>query len=149
MKKTKSDNLIETIRSVVGSHNADIELGWREGIKGLRTRVKGMLVTKAPPEGFLLPENMQRFTDWNAGLRFAAREQQKARAKSKPVDPEIDELAKFEECLCSVGSPRGDDATIQRIYRGRGMKSGQVMARIVMMDSGAVRNLPFIEIYPR
>ncbi|MGP1715652.1 MAG: hypothetical protein ACTS9Y_00605 [Methylophilus sp.] len=149
MKKSKSELLKETIISVVGKHNADVEAGWLEGMKGLRVRYKGMLVTKGAPEEYLLPENLERYKDWNTGLRMAARHKQKELAKSKEIDHEVIELSKFEDCLCSVGSPRGKDGTIERIYRGRGRQSGQIMARIIMMDSNAVRNLPFVEIYPR
>lgn len=149
MKKSKPDMLRELIISQVGKHNADVEAGWLEGLKGQRIRKHGMLVGKLPPEGFTKPGNEDRYRDWSAGLTMAARFQKKKREKNKIPDPEVDELLKYEECLCKVGSTKGNEGTIERIYRGRGSKSGQIMARVIMMESGSVRNLPFIDIYPR
>jgi len=61
----------------------------------------------------------------------------------------LEELQRYEGCLCRIGSPRGPDGTSEKVYLGRGKNSQEFRARVIMIEKSNVRHVPFIEIYPR
>lgn len=62
-----------------------------------------------------------------------------------------DELAReqqrHEERMCNVGSPRGAEGTVERVYRAR--SSIALKAKVIMLDTGAIRYVDLGEVYPR
>ena len=88
-----------------------------------------------------------------AGAFSAERTVAKSRGEAAPPAPksiaeELEELnRKNAERMCRVGSPRGPEGTVERIYQKRKCMPGVFGARVIMFESGSVRNVGWDDVY--